>query len=139
MGRALLLLPFVLAGCTLLGLDDFDLAQCQRHSDCEVLNEAEGIPEDACQRYGCVVGTCELRDGDLDGDGVRAARCGGDDCDDDAFETFPGAPERCDRVDNDCDAIADEGVGVLREDGAPVRSTAPVAEAALTGSTLLWS
>ncbi|MEM7609351.1 MAG: hypothetical protein AAF411_28715, partial [Myxococcota bacterium] len=94
MGRALLLLPFVLAGCTLLGLDDFDLAQCQRHSDCEVLNEAEGIPEDACQRYGCVVGTCELRDGDLDGDGVRAARCGGDDCDDDAFETFPGAPER---------------------------------------------
>ncbi len=44
-----------------------------------------------------VAGTpCEI---DADGDGVNDC----DDCDDDDALTFPGAEERCDRLDNDCD------------------------------------
>ncbi|MDP2316931.1 MAG: MopE-related protein [Pseudomonadota bacterium] len=41
---------------------------------------------------------------DEDGDGVSAA----DDCDDDVATSFPGAPELCDGVDNDCDGESDE-------------------------------
>lgn len=40
---------------------------------------------------------------DLDGDGVDALACGGDDCDDSNRLTFPGAPETpYDGVDQDC-------------------------------------
>ena len=34
----------------------------------------------------------------------------GTDCDDTSADNFPGAPERCDEVDNDCDGEVDEGV-----------------------------
>ncbi|MCB9765526.1 MAG: putative metal-binding motif-containing protein [Alphaproteobacteria bacterium] len=43
---------------------------------------------------------------DADGDGVVAA----EDCDDAAATVYPGAEERCDDVDNDCDDAVDEGV-----------------------------
>ena len=34
----------------------------------------------------------------------------GDDCDDADPDSFPGAPERCDTADNDCDGVTDEEV-----------------------------
>ena len=42
---------------------------------------------------------------DLDGDGSPA----GEDCDDERADVFPGAEERCDGVDNDCDGTTDAG------------------------------
>ncbi|HSN99036.1 MAG TPA: choice-of-anchor L domain-containing protein [Candidatus Nanopelagicales bacterium] len=42
---------------------------------------------------------------DNDGDGVSSC----DDCDDGSADTYPGAPETCDTVDNDCDGTVDEG------------------------------
>ncbi len=44
---------------------------------------------------------------DGDGDGYGAALQGGDDCDDANAAVHPGAAERCDGVDEDCDAVVD--------------------------------
>ncbi|MFT5587116.1 MAG: hypothetical protein ACI9VR_004724 [Cognaticolwellia sp.] len=52
---------------------------------------------------------------DADGDGQRALEFGGLDCDDQAAETYSGAPEQCDGLDNDCDQDVDEDI-----DGLPV-------------------
>jgi len=51
---------------------------------------------------------------DADGDGFLAEACLGAgnadaDCDDRDRDTFPGAPERCNGVDDDCDRRIDEG------------------------------
>ncbi len=43
---------------------------------------------------------------DADADGSPA----GEDCDETDASVFPGAPERCDGVDQDCDGAADDGV-----------------------------
>jgi hypothetical protein len=50
---------------------------------------------------------------DADGDGSPA----GEDCDDDNAAVYPGAPEVCDGVDNDCNAAVDEADAGLT-DGA---------------------
>jgi hypothetical protein len=49
----------------------------------------------------------QVLDPDLDGDGVPAS----EDCDDGDTSSFPGAPELCDGVDNDCDGDIDDNVG----------------------------
>lgn len=50
---------------------------------------------------------CDDPDADMDGHDVDY--CGGDDCDDTNPDTFTGAAERCDELDNDCDGTVDEG------------------------------
>jgi hypothetical protein len=42
---------------------------------------------------------------ELDGDTYFDKACGGTDCDDTDPNTYPGAPERCDGKDNNCDLI----------------------------------
>jgi len=52
---------------------------------------------------GCVNAGCD--NPDRDGDGHRSPRCGGDDCDDNDANRFPGRTEVCDAAghDEDCD------------------------------------
>jgi len=46
---------------------------------------------------------------DADGDGFASPDCGGTDCDDADPDVYPGAPEACNFVDDDCDGDVDEG------------------------------
>lgn len=53
---------------------------------------------------------------DKDGDGYKALKCGGNDCDDRNPNRFPGNPEVCDAfgIDEDCDPTT---VGDVDKDG----------------------
>ncbi len=66
---------------------------------------------DACTTDSCDEGLdrCVHPIVDVDGDGHGSLGCGGDDCDDADASVHPGAPEICDGVSNDCDALVDEG------------------------------
>lgn len=50
---------------------------------------------------------------DADADGHDAIECGGDDCDDAALSTSPGALELCNGVDDNCDGVVDNGLAVV--------------------------
>lgn len=50
----------------------------------------------------------DVVNGDLDNDGYLDVQLGGDDCDDGSGGVHPGATERCNEVDDDCDALIDE-------------------------------
>lgn len=75
-----------------------------------------GLPPDCDDGDACTIDTCSPvtdacrhvpTDRDEDGDGVSA--CSGD-CDDSDPGVFPGAPEVCDGLDQNCDGRVDEGV-----------------------------
>lgn len=75
---------------------------------------------------------CVIAARDLDADGHGDALCGaapGDDCNDGEASVYPGAPELCDGLDNDCDGPADTF------DGLPVGGlVTDVAYGGATGS-----
>ncbi|MET0389975.1 MAG: putative metal-binding motif-containing protein [Polyangiales bacterium] len=121
-----------LAGCScgVLGLGDFEIPTCSEspgdRSPCRVLDERDGIADDACEHWqcrgdapGCVWGP---RDADGDGhpDGavceglVDPARL---DCDDHTANRHRAHPEICDGLDNNCNDVIDEGITNLAHAG----------------------
>ena len=59
-----------------------------------------GIITKSCEDVGCNGDVVEEPQVDLDGDGFGSDA---GDCDDSDPSTYPGAPEICDGVDNNCD------------------------------------
>ncbi|HJL19834.1 MAG TPA: MopE-related protein [Sandaracinaceae bacterium LLY-WYZ-13_1] len=121
-----------LAACSGPAGDGDAATTCAVDPDCDdgvFCNGAERCApdDDAADARGCVAGpsTCPADDRcleeerrcertdcdppDLDGDGVDAIECGGEDCDDREARRRPGATEVCDGADDDCDGAFDEG------------------------------
>jgi hypothetical protein len=77
-------------------------------------------PSDICMKFQCVEpGICTITpntgfDVDLDGHYAIGALCGtaepADDCNDNDNRVYPGHPEACDQIDNNCNGIVDEGL-----------------------------
>ncbi|MFZ5439208.1 MAG: putative metal-binding motif-containing protein, partial [Myxococcota bacterium] len=109
--RPLAFALLMLAGCS--GPTQPTSAACDDNSDCAeglVCRAAQcvecGGDQDCPGHAGCGLttpGRCGCRDADGDGHSC-------DDCDDVDARRFPGAPESCDEVDNDCDGVVDEDV-----------------------------
>ncbi len=85
---------------------------CVQACESDVREEPLGtVPGcDCAANEQCINGACvdptACVDNDQDGFGRNCAA--GDDCDDNNARAFPGAPERCDDIDNDCDFFIDE-------------------------------
>ncbi len=57
-------------------------------------------------------------DADSDTYAIDGGMCGPIDCDDNDPDRYPGNPEVCDRLDNDCNGLKDDGLGLTcDEDG----------------------
>ena len=91
-----------------------DLAECPSNFDC-IDSVITPRPDPVCTPVGerCCV------DGDGDDYGVGVG-CDGPDCDDADGDAYPGAPELCNGLDDDCDGATDEevtGTGVVCSTG----------------------
>lgn len=76
---------------------------CATNADCERLWSGDACKADiACELE---TSLCTFNVLDKDGDGHPPPVCGGDDCNDDDGDTYPGALEDCDGEDQDCDPL----------------------------------
>src|SRR5690606_16830708 len=104
-----------------------DVVDCDDNDPCTA---------DACEPTTglCSYGPSTL---DLDGDGHRAPLPGtvagapdacGDDCNDASAAAFPGNPEVCDGIDNDCNGVVDDGADYvpLQDEATRITSAAIV-------------
>ncbi|MEC7518728.1 MAG: putative metal-binding motif-containing protein [Myxococcota bacterium] len=99
----------LLGGCSLV-VSGLEPPECTSNDQCAVLNEMDGISNDACTLWQCdaELDRCVLGTRDADRDGLVAPECAGPgdvaDCNDGAM----GGTERCNGVDDDCDGVIDE-------------------------------
>ena len=119
--------------------DDCDNGNaCDSHTcvegTCQLLSEVNCDDQDPCTEEACepTSGQCLVRalTLDLDGDGHKGPRPGfapgtpgacGDDCNDASALAFPGNPEVCDGVDNDCDGVVDNNAQYVPAGAGAVR------------------
>ena len=91
---------------------------------CDTDDDGDGIPDaDDCAPLDDQIGAAQTYYADTDGDGFGDAAAttllcapepgfvaNDDDCNDTNAAIYPGAPEICDNIDNDCDGQTDEGL-----------------------------
>ena len=96
----------------------------------------EPLPADVCPLVDVLRLDCPDRDGDCFVDACTGAPASLIDCDDGRPDIWPGAPEQCDGLDNDCNGQVDEGLGV----GDPCEVCGPgVLECAVAGEGVACS
>lgn len=94
-------------------------AKCvQKGSHCPAFVRTQCPQGEMCTGGRCGGKSPDASCTDADGDGYPASKqCGGmKDCNDKAKTIYPGAKEKCDQMDNNCDGRIDEGCGC--SDGA---------------------
>jgi formylglycine-generating enzyme required for sulfatase activity len=112
---------------TLVGGDDCCDSGLEASLGCTPANAADIHPGAAEISYDGIDQNCDGLDygggpvqGDDDGDGfAKDSLPGGIDCDDNDPDIHPGAPERCNYLDDDCDGLTDEDLIDLDHDGCP--------------------
>lgn len=109
------------SGCTGVGECVVNDTRCTgpQRQICEEDNDGDNcgvwsLPVDCGQGQMCSNGNCIGGGGctDLDNDGHGAGCAAGPDCDDTNPNRFPGNPEVCDGIDNDCNAGPDDEAGL---------------------------
>jgi hypothetical protein len=121
----------LLSGMFLMGQDNWPPAECRVAEDCD---DGDLCTDDACVNQSCMhtnntepcddgipctmndtclEGVCSGDPLDADGDSYVSDACSGTDCEDENADVYPGAPELCDLVDNQCPG--DTGYGEVDE------------------------